>query len=90
MSKKDDDLDNAIQAVHDSMTVYGPDSEEYRKLVETLEKLTALKQKKRWFKVDPNTLLLVLGNLLGILIIVAVEQNSVWRSKASDFIMKAK
>ncbi len=90
MSKKDDDLDNAIQAVLDSMNVYGPDSEEYPKLVTMLEQLVALKQKKRWWKVDPNTLLLVLGNLFGILIIVAVEQNHVWRSKASDFIMKAK
>lgn len=89
MSKKEDRLDNAIRSVLECMTIYGPDSEEYPKLVEQLEKLTAMKQKKKW-RVDPNTVLLVLGNLMGIVIIVAYEQNHVWRSKASDFIHKAK
>ena len=89
MPKREDRLETAIQGVLNSMAAYGPDSPEYPILVEQLEKLTAMRAKRKW-RVDPNTALLVVGNLLGILIIVAVEQNHVWRSKASDFIMKAK
>ncbi len=87
--KKDQDLNDAIQSILDTMTMYGPDSKEYPQLVEQLEKLTALKQKKRW-RFDPNTVLIVAGNLLGIAIIVIVEQNAVWRSKATDFVTKTK
>lgn len=90
MPKKEDKIQDAIDAILDSMNVYGPDSQEYPQLVEQLEKLTALKQKRKWWKFDPNTVLLVAGNLLGILVIVAYEQNHVWRSKASDFIHKAR
>jgi hypothetical protein len=90
MSRKEDDLNTAIQSVMDTMAMYGPDSEEYPKLVQMLEKLTALKKPRRWWRLDPNTLLLVLGNLFGILIIVVVEQQAAWRSKATDFIIKTK
>ena len=89
MSRKEDQLNLAIQSVMERMAAYGPEAEEYPMLVEHLEKLTALKQKKRW-RIDPNTALLVAGNLLGILIIVVVEQNAVWRSKATDFVTKTK
>lgn len=90
MSRKEDHLSNAIQCVLDTMAMYGPDSEEYPKLVEQLEKLTALKQKRKWWKFDPNTVLLIAGNLLGIAIIALVETNHVWRSKATDFVIKTK
>lgn len=53
-----------------------------------LERIRSLRtnNKKR---LDPNTMALVAGNLLGILIIVIYEQNHVMASKAKDFILRS-
>lgn len=87
--KSREDLQRQIDAVLVDMETYGPDSKEYPTLIENLERLTKLQQSttvRR--KVSPDTVMIVLGNLLGILVIVAYEQNHVIRSKAKDFTLK--
>jgi len=91
-SKNEMLLETNINAVLIQMEVYGPDSEhnEFQDLLSYLERLYALKTDKSKRKVSPDTLATVLGNLLGIVIIVAYEQKHVMVSKAKDFILRPK
>ena len=84
-------LNNEINAVLDSMSVYGPDSPEYPKLLEHLEKLQELRKARRasW-KPSPDQLLLTAGNLLSVGIIVGYEHLHVITSKALPIFVKGK
>ena len=80
-------VDEPIDRVLTEMNTYGPDSPEYDKLVRYLERLKDVKANERQhYLVSPDTIALVLGNLAGILIIVAYEQKHVMTSKAMGFI----
>lgn len=83
-------LDEHIVQILDKMKMYGPDNEEYPRLVEYLERLNKLKGKERRFKFSPDTMLIVVGNLFGILIIVVYEQKHVIVSKGLGFIGRSK
>lgn len=72
------------------MNTYGPDSEEYREAVSYLERLVRLKADERRIRITPDTMAIVLGNLLGILIIVAYEQKHVMVSKGLGLILRTK
>lgn len=64
-------------------------TEEYEKILTALERLNKLKENK--FKgIDPNTMLLVGGNILGIIIILGYEKTGVIASKAMGFIGKGR
>jgi len=52
--------------------------EEYNKLAE------------RSWKIDPNTVLVVAGNLLGIVLILYFEKFDIIRSKAVGFVLKGR
>lgn len=78
--------DEQIAKILTEMNTYGPDSPEYPTLLTHLEKLTSMKQKKNIMRVSPDTMALVAGNLLGILIIVAYEQNHAMTSKGLNFV----
>lgn len=82
--------DQPIKRVLDEMEAYGPDSPEWPMLVDRLEELSKLKAEYRPKRVNPDTRAIVLGNLAGILIIVAYEQKHVMTSKAVGFILRAK
>jgi hypothetical protein len=83
-------LDTLIQRVVNDMELYGPDSEEYSKMVKHLESLNRMKSQKWWTRLSWDTVLIVLGNLLGILIIVAYEERNVISSKALSMTQKTK
>ena len=82
-------LSIAINRLLTEMDTYGPDSPEYPALVAHLKTLTKIRKAKPSYRVDPNTMALVAGNLLGILVIVAYEQKHVMVSKAKDLLLKA-
>jgi hypothetical protein len=83
-------LDEPIERVLTDMNTYGPDSEEYPKLVDHLERLTRMKAEESRQRVSPDTMAIVLGNLLGILVIVAYEQKHVMVSKGLGFVLRTK
>lgn len=84
-------LNNEINAVLDSMSIYGPDSPEYAEHIRHLNALSDLKQKqKNAWKPSPDQIALVAGNFAGILIIVAYEHVHVVTSKAISLLVKAK
>lgn len=83
-------LDELIERVVDDMHMFGPESEEYPKLVAHLERLHKMKADKKPSRVSPDTLAIVLGNLVGILIIVMYEEKHVITSKAFTMATKTK
>ncbi len=82
--------DDSINRVLDSMMALSPEDKEWDSLVDHLERLIKLKAEGQRGKVDANTMAIVTGNLLGILVIVIYEQKHVLTSKATGFILRAK
>lgn len=82
--------DEAIEKLLNEMREQPVETEEYAAAVRHLETLTNLKAQTGRKKVDANTMATVVGNLLGILTIVAYEQKHVMGSKATGFILKPK
>lgn len=75
-------LDSQIQKVLDEMDIYGVSEPEYPTKLSYLERLHDIRSKARPEKVSRDTVAAVLGNLAGILLIVAYEQKHVLTSKA--------
>ncbi|MET0786968.1 MAG: hypothetical protein ABWY25_09695 [Paenisporosarcina sp.] len=59
-------------------------------MVDHLERLMKMKAEERRNRVSPDTMAIVGGNLLGILVIVAYEQKHVMVSRGLGLILKAK
>jgi len=82
-------LDACIDAILDSMKIYGPEAPEYPELLKSLERLNTMKSEdetKR--RVSPEVIFTVAGNVLCVLIIVAYEQKHVITSRATTFIAR--
>lgn len=91
IGKKDtSDLDAAITVVMVRMALLDPNTEEYQTMLTNLERLYNLRAEARKTRINPDTLLVVAGNLLGILVVVSYEHSHVVASKALSFIMKPK
>lgn len=88
--KKESKLDEPINKVLTRMEAMEPDSDEYKKHLTVLEKLMDLQREERSRSVSPDTLVEVLGGLLGILTIVAYEQKHVMVSKALGMVRRNK
>jgi len=87
---RDERVDRLIARVTDDMEMYGPESEEYSTSMAYLERLHALKAESKPERVSRDTIALVVGNIIGILVIVAYEQKHVMTSKAFGTILKTR
>lgn len=74
-------IDELIASVISDMEYEDTASEKYQDLLAKLERLTALREKKQQ-RIDPNTLVMVGGQLLGVLLVVMYEQKHVMTTKA--------
>lgn len=83
-------LELTIQELHSDMKGHDPDTPEYELMMGELERLYALKEKEQKHRVSPDTLAIVIGNLVGILIIVKFERGAVMVSKAKDYVLRPK
>lgn len=86
--KKESQFDGAIERLLFEMDAKGPDTQEYTDMMEHLVKLANIRKEERPGKVSVDTIALVAGNLLGILVIVAYEQKHVMVSKGLSFLLK--
>lgn len=87
--KKVDPLEVAINDVLTRMRVVGCDDDEYRQLVVYLDRLMQMKrEKKPRFSVSPDTIAIIVGNLVIALVIVKYEKADVITTKAKDFLIK--
>ena len=80
--------DSLIDAVQEGMHEEGIHGEDYAKLLTYLERLHEIKVKERFDPVSRDTMATVVGNLLGILMIVAYEQKHVITSKGLNQILR--
>lgn len=78
-------IEALIVELKDQMLTMEADSEEYATCMNRLERMDKLREKNSHKGLDPNTLLIAGGNLLGIVIIVWHEQAHVITSKALSF-----
>lgn len=85
-------VSDAINALLDEMSGYQGDSEEYAKLADQLLKLYSLKEVDHKVgstkRISADTLAIVGGNVLGILMIVGHERTSMVTSKALSLLTK--
>ncbi len=90
MNEKKTPIDDLISKVLIEMEMMGVDSEEYPNLITYLERLNEVKAKERRAPVSRDTVALIVGNLMGILLIVAYEQKHVMTSKGFNQIIRPK
>lgn len=83
-------LQKTINTLFEEMASVSADSEEYSKMADQLVKIYTLKEQDAPKRVSPDTLALVLGNLLGIVMIVGHERTHVITTRARDFMLKLK
>lgn len=75
-------IDHAIDA---TFNAFNPEDDDAHKHLESLERLHKIKYHKNHL-VNPDTVLVVAGNLVGILMIVGHERANVVTSKALQFV----
>lgn len=90
-AKKESEYDKSITRLLSDMDMYGPDSDEYSEMIKHLEKMRNWRaEEQTQTRVSPDTLAIVAGNILTVLIIVAYEQKHVVTTKALGFLMRGK
>lgn len=87
--KKQTALDKQIEMVIKSLSECEPGSEEYMNIIEVLDKLYKMKSQDDK-GVSMDTLLIVGGNLLGIVLILGYEKAGTITSKALNLIIKGR
>lgn len=80
-------LDEEIKRLLQDIYTVDPKAPEYPKMVDQLVKLYSLKP-ERPKQISNDTLVLVAGNLAGILLIVGYERANIVTSKALGFVGK--
>ena len=86
--KSESALDEQIDKILEHMSQCDPSTEKYSGMLTDLERLIRLKKEEKINRVSPDTLAIVAGNLIGILIIVAYEQKHVVTSRGVGFVMR--
>lgn len=83
-------IDPLIDALQDEMHTTDLFSDEYQTLLSRLERLYEIKAKERQDPLSRDTVLMVAGNLFGILTIVAYEQKHLMSQKGFSQLLKLK
>ena len=83
-------VDEAIGKVLTEMRTYDLDTKEYREAFEHLERLMRMRTEDRRNRISPDTMAIVIGNLVSVLIIVGYERGHVMTSKAMTYVVKPK
>jgi hypothetical protein len=81
-------LEKAINDILVQMSTTSPDNKEYSAMCDQLVKLYELKKIDLPQQVSPDTLVIVAGNLLGILLIVNYEKMEILTSKALSLVLR--
>lgn len=87
-SEESKELSDAINRASRTLITCDVGSQEYSDTLSHLERLYSMKIENRKNRITPDTMVIVGGNLLGILVIVAYEQKNIIGSKALSFLQK--
>lgn len=83
-------LEKEIEAVLLDMKDMHVDSDEYEVALNHLSTLHEINSKEKKWSVSPDTMAVVAGNLLGIVLILKHEELNVITSKAMSFVIKGR
>lgn len=83
-------FDKPIERLLAEMDHKDSETDAYSSLLDHADKLSRLQERERSNRVNADTVWLVAGNIIGILVIVAYEQKHVMASKGMNFILKPK
>lgn len=83
-------LEKEIEEVLLDMKNMYVDSDEYEVALNHLSTLYEIKSKEKKWNVSPDTMAIVAGNLLGIILILKHEELNVITSKAMNFVIKGR
>jgi hypothetical protein len=81
-------LEKAIETVLFEMQGYSANDDEYAKMTDQLKKLYKLKAIDTPERVSYDTMAIIVGNLVGIVLIVGHERTHVIASRALTFLLK--
>jgi hypothetical protein len=87
-SREKTQLDETIEQVEREIQINVGDPKQVAKLTKQLSALYTLRDKHRRKGVSPDTLLIVAGNLAGIIIVVGYERGHVVATRALSQIIK--
>jgi len=87
---KEPSVNDLMAAVISEMETYGPDAPEYPQLLEKLERLAKVKRKNARPKVTPDGIIAGVANLAAVAVIVLIERNGVFTSKAQQLFTRPK
>jgi len=92
LSKRDKrtNLEKEIDAVLECMSEEGPSSVKYAAMARNLETLYEAKKNEKDHKISPDTMAVIVGNLLGIVLILTYEKANVITSKALGFVIRGR
>lgn len=90
IKRKHNTLKNEINTLLDHLTKMSPFSEEYTETANNLKTLLELQDKSKKKGVSLDTVVTVVGSLLGIVVIVWNEETRVITSKALGFVLKGR
>lgn len=80
------EIDNVLK----TMLTMDPASEDYKTMTENLERLYKLKAIDSNKKVSADTMALIAGNLLGLVLIMSFEKTNVITTKALGFVLRGR
>lgn len=87
---KESRMHQQIESVFDVLDEVDPTKEEYKIAVENLGRLYEAKNKEKRSGVSPDTVAIVVGNLIGIALILWHEKAEVITTKALGFVIKGR
>lgn len=89
--KRESKLDRPINRILEEMEMYGPNTSEFDRLLDELERVSALKTTETWWqRMDPSQAAAVVANLAGVALIVNHERLNVVTSKALSMLFRSK
>lgn len=83
-------LNKVVDKLLNTLMTYNPEDKEFIDAMNHLDRITQMRAKDRPSPVSRDTMAIVIGNLLGILVIVAYEQKHVMTSKGLGQLLKPK
>jgi len=90
-AKKESGYDKSIKRLLSELDLVDPTSEEHAQMLKDIEKLRNWRAEERTqTRVSPDTLAIVAGNVLTVLIIVGYERTNVVTTKALGFLHRGK
>lgn len=83
-------LEKVVESILDDMSKYEANSDEYNDMANNLEKLLKAKSYEKQKGISPDTMAIVIGNLIGIVLILKHEKVDIITSKALGFVLRGR